>query len=191
MIDFFSGHPAMPPNPEWKDQIKAEHKCTHGWPGSVPMGISNSKCHTWIYVGFSHWVTRSRESKTRGFSSTCGSTGTWKYLVLRILNINQLVNCKYKYMWNKIILRHCVTPWQNQIWLNWSHPSYHQSTLSSYSHSHPTSKTNPMFLSRLIMHITKVSFLILMCVLTVYLMQTNEPEQVRTCTNEGQASMTR
>jgi hypothetical protein len=39
-----------------------------------------------------------------GFSSTCGSTGTLKYLqVLRILNRNKVVNCKHKYMWNKIL----------------------------------------------------------------------------------------
>jgi len=99
--------------------IKAEHECTRGWPRSVPAGISNSKCYTWICVGFSHHVTRSRESKTHGFSSTCGSTGTWKYLqVLSILNRNKVVNCQHKYMWNKILLRHCVTLWQNQIWLN-------------------------------------------------------------------------
>jgi len=68
--------------------IKAEHECTRGWPGSIPMGISNSKCHTWICAGFSHRVTRSRESKTHGFSSTCGSTGTWKYWrVLRVLQL--------------------------------------------------------------------------------------------------------
>ena len=58
---------------------KGEHECTHRWPGSVPAGISNSKSHTWIRAGFSYRVTQSRESKTRGFSSTCGSTGTWKY----------------------------------------------------------------------------------------------------------------
>src|SRR5882762_4756049 len=63
------------------------------------MGISNSKCHTWICAGFSHLVTRSRESKTHGFSSTCGSTGTWKYLqVLSILNRIKLVNCKHQYV---------------------------------------------------------------------------------------------
>jgi hypothetical protein len=45
---------------------KAEHKCTCGWPGSVPMGISNSKCHTWICTVFSHWVTRGCESKLAG-----------------------------------------------------------------------------------------------------------------------------
>ena len=50
--------------------VKAEHECTRGWPRSIPTGISISKYHTWICVGFSHWVTRSRESKTRGFSST-------------------------------------------------------------------------------------------------------------------------
>jgi hypothetical protein len=49
---------------------KAEHKCTCGWPGSIPTGISNSKCYTWIHAGFSHWVTQSCESKTHGFSST-------------------------------------------------------------------------------------------------------------------------
>ena len=59
---------------------KTEHECTHGWPGSVPMGILNSKCHTWICGGFSHRVTQSCESKTHRFSGTCGSTGTWKYL---------------------------------------------------------------------------------------------------------------
>ena len=118
-------------------QSKTEHKCTHR-PGSIPTGISNSKSHTWIHAGFSHWVTQSHESKTRGFSSTCGSTGTWKYLrVLRILNRNKVLNFKYKYMWHKIILRHGVTPW----WLNQPHTSYHQSTLISHSHSHPTWKT--------------------------------------------------
>jgi hypothetical protein len=121
---------------------KAEHKCTCGWPGSVPMGISNSKCYTWISAGFSHWVTWNHESKTCGFSSTCGSTGTWKYLqVLRILNRNKLFNCKYKCMWNKIFLRHGVTLWWNQIWLDWLSISYQQSALSSHLHSHPTSKT--------------------------------------------------
>ena len=42
-----------------------------------------------------------------------------------------------------------------------------------------------MFLSRLIMHITKVSFPIIMCVLTMYLMQTKEPKKTQTSTNEG------
>ena len=56
--------------------LKAEHKCTRRWPGSIPTGISNSKCHTWICVGYSHQVTQSHESKTHGFLSTCGSTGT-------------------------------------------------------------------------------------------------------------------
>ena len=98
---------------------KAEHECTRGWPRSVPVGISNSECYTWIRAGFSHRVTWSCESKTHGFSSTCGSTGTWKYLqVLRILKRNKVVNCKHKYMWNKILQRYSVTPWQNQIWLD-------------------------------------------------------------------------
>src|SRR5258705_13598061 len=92
------------------------------------MGISNSKCYTWIRVGFSHQVTQSRESKTHGFLSTCGSTGTWKYLqVLRILNTNKVVNFKCKYMWNKI-------------GLEWPRASYHQllSLTPLESHSHPT-----------------------------------------------------
>jgi len=102
---------------------KAEHECTCGWPGSIPTGISISKYHTWICVGFSHRVTRSHESKTHGFSSTHGSTGTWKYLqVLIVLNKNKVylnkIYCKYKYMRNRIILRHSVTPWRNQIWLS-------------------------------------------------------------------------
>ena len=112
---------------------KAEHECTCGWPRSVPVGISNSKCHTWICVGFSHQVTGSHESKTHRFSSTCGSTGTQKYLqVLSILNRNKVVNCQHKYMWNKILLRHCVTLWQNQIWLNQlcSSPSIHSLPLT-------------------------------------------------------------
>ena len=68
---------------------KAEHECTHGWPRSIPTGISNSKCYTWICVGFSHQATWSCGPKTHGFSSTGGSTCTWKYLqVLRILNSN-------------------------------------------------------------------------------------------------------
>jgi len=72
-------------------RIKAEHECTHGWPRSVPMGMSNSKCHTWICVGFSHWMTQSCGAKTHGFSSACGSTDTWKYLqVLRVLNWNKI-----------------------------------------------------------------------------------------------------
>ena len=72
-------------------RIKAEHECTCGWPGSVPMGISNSKCHTQICVGFSHWMTQSHGAKTHRFLSTCGSTGTWKYLqVLRVLNRNKI-----------------------------------------------------------------------------------------------------
>ena len=67
------------------------------------MSISNSKCYTWICAGFSHQVTWSCETKTHRFSSTCGSTGTWKYLqVLSILNRNKVVNCQHKYMWNKI-----------------------------------------------------------------------------------------
>jgi len=109
---------------------KGEHECTRGWPGSVPAGISNSKCYTWIHAGFSHRVTRSRESKTHGFSSTCGSTGTWKYLqVLSILNRNKVGNCKHKYMWNKILLRHCVTLWWNQTWLDQPRASYCPSAL--------------------------------------------------------------
>ena len=88
----------------YKIHNKGEHECTRGRPGSVPTGISNSKCHTWIRTGFSHRVTWSCGSKTHRFSSTCGSTGTWKYLwVLRILKVNTVVNCKYKYMWNKIL----------------------------------------------------------------------------------------
>ena len=115
-------------------RFKAEHECTHGWPGSIPMDISHSKCYTWICAGFSHRVTQSCESKTHGFSSTCGSTGTWKYLqVLRILNTNKMVNFKCKYMWHKIILRHGVTPWQNQIWLNRPRASYPSIALSSHS----------------------------------------------------------
>ena len=47
------------------------------------------------------------------------------------------------------------------------------------------SKTNQMFLSRLIIHITKVSFWIMMCVLTVYLMQTNEPKWAQTSMNKA------
>ena len=98
---------------------KAEHECTCGWPRSVPVGISNSKCHTWIHAGFSHKVTWSCKSKTCGFLGTCGSTGTQKYLqVLSILNRDKVVKCQHKYMWNKILLRHCVTLWQNQIWLD-------------------------------------------------------------------------
>jgi len=62
------------------------------------------------------------------------------------------------------------------IWLNQPCTSYHQSALFLYSHSHPTSKTN---LSRLILQ----SFLII-CVLTVYLIQTNEPNQMWTSTNK-------
>jgi hypothetical protein len=66
--------------------IKAGHECTRELLGSVPTSISNFKCHTWICAGFSHRVTPIRESKTREFSSTCGSTGTCKYLrVLRAL----------------------------------------------------------------------------------------------------------
>ena len=65
---------------------------------------------------------------------------TYKYLqVLRILNINKVVNCKYKCMLNKILLRHGVTLWWNQIWLDRLHVSYHQSPLSlTWT---PTSKT--------------------------------------------------
>ena len=77
-------------NGSW-DLIRAEHECTCGWPGSVPTGISNSKCYTWIRAGFSHRVTRSRKSKTHRFSSTHGSTGIWEYLqVLMVLNINNV-----------------------------------------------------------------------------------------------------
>jgi len=110
--------------------VKAEHESTCRWPGSIPMGISNSKCYTWIHAGFSHRVTQICESKTHGFSSTCGSTDTLKYLqVLSILNINKVIICKHKYMWNKILLRHHITLWQNQIWLDRPRTSYHQSTL--------------------------------------------------------------
>ena len=42
-----------------------------------------------------------------------------------------------------------------------------------------------MFLSRLVIHITKVSFLNMMCILTVYLMQTNVLEWARTNTQTG------
>src|SRR6267154_4512306 len=74
------------------------------------MGISNSKCYTWIHAGFSHRVTRSHESKTRGFSSTCGSTGTWKYLqVLSILNRIKLVNCKHQYVEKNTFKTSCHT----------------------------------------------------------------------------------
>jgi hypothetical protein len=109
------------------------------WP--TPPSISNSKCYTWIYAGFSHCVTQSCESKTHRFPSTCGSTGTWKYLwVLKILNRNKVVNCKYKYMWNQIISRHGVTLWQNQIWHDQPCTSYHQHALSSHLHSIPFQK---------------------------------------------------
>ena len=81
----------------------------------------------------SMWVSATRwfcKSKTCRFLSTCGSTGTWEYLqVLSILNRNKVVNCQHKYMWNKILLRHCVTLWRNQIWLNQLRASYRQSTL--------------------------------------------------------------
>ena len=77
---------------------------------STRLGSMIGNTPSWIRAGFSHQVTQSRESKTRGFSSTCGSTGTRKYLqVLRILNTNKVVNFKCKYMWNKIISRHGVT----------------------------------------------------------------------------------
>ena len=95
--------------------VHQSQKCHSTWCPSV----LHEPYLTWIRAGFSHWVTWSRESKTRGFSSTCGSTGTWKYVqVLSILNRNKVVNCQHKYMWNKILLRHCVTLWRNQIWLN-------------------------------------------------------------------------
>src|ERR1700677_450619 len=106
------------------------------------MGISNSKCHTWIRAGFSHWVTQSCESKTRGFSSTCGFTGTWKYFqVLSILNRNKVVDCKHKYRWNKILLRHHVTR-DGTKYGSIGHALLTINLLSSsHSHSHPTSKT--------------------------------------------------
>ena len=56
-----------------------------------------------------------------------------KYLqVLSILNRNKVVNCQHEYMWNKILWRHCVTLWWNQIWLNQPHtsPSIHSLPLT-------------------------------------------------------------
>jgi len=140
--------------------IKAEHECTHGRPRSVPAGISNSKCYTWIRADSSHRVTRSRESKTHGFSSTCGSTGTWKYLqVLRILNTNNIVNFKCKYMWNKIILRHGVTPWRNQIWLDRPCASYYQSLSLTPSESLPCHFKNIVSYSSTYQKLTKCPYL--------------------------------
>jgi len=110
---------------------KAEHECTRGWPGSIPMGISNSECYLpgSMQVSATGWL-RSHESKTRRFSSTCGSTGTWKYLqILSILNRNEELNCKHKYYVEQILLRHQSHCDWNQIWLDQPRASYHQSTL--------------------------------------------------------------
>ena len=65
----FCGHSGSGSASGWffkLEQNKAEHECTRGWPGSVPTGISNSKCYTWIRAGFSHRVTRSHKSKLMG-----------------------------------------------------------------------------------------------------------------------------
>jgi hypothetical protein len=56
-ISTYSLHPeGFPPN--WKIETKADHKCTCGWPGSVPAGQLKSKTHTWICAGIRHRVPR-------------------------------------------------------------------------------------------------------------------------------------
>ena len=122
----------------------------HSWViRSVPTGISNSKRYICIHVGFNHRVTRSRESKTHGFSSTCGSTGTWKYLqVLRILNRIKLVSCKHQYVEQNTFktLCHTVTEpnmarsrtfyHQSALFLSLPLPS-HIKNIVSYSYTYP------------------------------------------------------
>ena len=145
--------------------VKAGHECTRELSGSVPMSISNFKCHTQIRAGFSHWVIQICKSKTHGFLSTCGSTGTWKYLqVLSILNINKLVNCKHQYVEQNTFKTLCHTVTEPDMAQSATRflPSIRSLPLT------PTPipqkhcklylyipKTNQMFLSRLIMHITR------------------------------------
>ena len=83
------------------------------------------------------------------FSSTCGSTGTWKYLqVLSILNRIKLVNCKHQYVEQNTFktLCHTVTEpnmarsrtfyHQSALFLSLPLPS-HIKNIVSYSYTYP------------------------------------------------------
>ena len=51
---------------------KAGHKCTHGWPGSVPTGILGTNSHTQICEDSFPQITQSHKSKTHKFTGTHG-----------------------------------------------------------------------------------------------------------------------
>src|SRR6266702_4799026 len=51
---------------------KAEHKCTHGGPGSIPMGILLFATSTWILKGSIIWVTHTHGSITHRCMGTHG-----------------------------------------------------------------------------------------------------------------------
>jgi len=62
------------------DQIKPEHKCTHGWPGSVPVGLQPYKIHTWICTSQEILVTWICGSSICKMTSTCNGSGSHEYL---------------------------------------------------------------------------------------------------------------
>ena len=51
---------------------KAGHKCTRGWPRSIPTGILGTNSHTQIHEDSFPRITQSRESKTHKFTGTHG-----------------------------------------------------------------------------------------------------------------------
>ena len=55
----------------WCVWCKGEHECTHGWPGSIPVGLHTFKIETQICVSNKVQVTRIHRSSTRENTSTC------------------------------------------------------------------------------------------------------------------------
>ena len=89
----------------------------------------------------------------------------------------------FHFFWNNRLVSACGFQ-LHMVSAHWSNQTpNHPPTKNSHSHSHPTSK---LIKCSYLGWYYKVSFLIIMCVITVYLIQTNEPNQTWTSANESQ-----
>ena len=59
---------------------KAEHKCTCGWLGSVPVGLNNIRIQTQICAGHQIQVTWIHRSSAHQNAGTCLRSGSCRYL---------------------------------------------------------------------------------------------------------------
>jgi len=79
--DFSFANPILPNHGQ---SIKAEHECTCGWPGSVPVGLNSLRTQTQICAGCQTQVTWIHRSSTCQNAGTCPRSGSCRYFKIFI-----------------------------------------------------------------------------------------------------------